>query len=92
MFSIRRPDGRFEIMIEPPIAMIRTGDLQQDIVENTAAFNRVMEKYIRMAPDNWLWVHNRWRKKPIPPKYRDKVSQMTLRESNNPGHYYRKTR
>ena len=85
MFSFRRPDGRYRIMIEPPVNLIRTGELERDIIENTATFNRIMEKHIRMAPDSWLWVHNRWRKKWIPPKVQEKILQMTPREPDTPG-------
>lgn len=82
-FNFRRPDGRYEILIEPPVNLIRTGDLERDIIENTATFNRIMEKHIRMAPDSWLWVHNRWRKKWIPPKIQEKILQMTPRKPDS---------
>ena len=85
MFSFRQPDGRYKIMIDPPVDLIRTRELERDIIENTATFNRIMEKHIRMAPDSWLWVHNRWRKKWIPPKVQEKILQMTLQEPNNLG-------
>lgn len=85
IFSIPQPDGRYKIIIESPVNLIRTGELERDIIKNTATFNRIMEKHIRMAPESWLWVHNRWRKKWIPPKVQEKLRQMALQESNNPG-------
>ncbi len=85
MFSLRQPDGRYRIVVNPPVDLVRTGDLERDIIANTAAFNRVMEKHIRMAPESWLWVHNRWRKKWIPPKVQEKILQMMVQESNDPG-------
>ena len=39
---------------------------------NTERFNRIIEKYIRKAPDNWLWVHRRWRIINIPESHRRK--------------------
>jgi len=72
-FNIRQKNGRYKVMFDPPVALIRTGDITRDIVENTQLFNQIMEKYIRMAPENWLWVHRRWRIKDIPESARKKV-------------------
>ena len=73
MFNIRQKNGRYKVMFDPPVELIRTGDLSRDIVENTRLFNEIIEKHIRMAPDNWLWVHRRWRIKDIPEFARKKV-------------------
>ena len=73
VFNIRQKNGRYRILVEPPVSLIRTGDFKHDIVENTALFNRIIEKYVRMAPDNWAWVHRRWRIKPIPKRARKKI-------------------
>lgn len=66
VFNIRQKDGRYRIMFEPPVSLVRSDDLRRDLVENTALFNAIIEKYVRMAPDNWLWIHRRWRIKDIP--------------------------
>ncbi len=58
-FNTRQPDGRYRTVFEPPVELIRTGDVGRDIEENTALFNRIIEKHIRAAPDNWLWIHRR---------------------------------
>jgi len=73
VFNIRQRDGRYKIMFDPPVELIRTGDVTRDIVENTQLFNEIIEKHIRMAPENWLWVHRRWRIKDIPESARKKV-------------------
>jgi KDO2-lipid IV(A) lauroyltransferase len=72
-FNVRQKDGRYKIMFEPPVNLVRTGDIGRDVVENTRIFNEIIEKYIRMAPDNWLWVHRRWRIKDIPESARRKM-------------------
>lgn len=77
-FNVRRTDGRYHIMIAPPVPLVRTGNLQRDIVLNTKQFNKIIERYIRMAPDNWLWIHRRWLLKKIPESARTKVSGLTL--------------
>lgn len=66
VFNIRQKDGRYRIMFEPPVSLVRSDDLRHDLVENTVLFNTIIEKYVRMAPDNWLWIHRRWRIKDIP--------------------------
>ncbi len=66
VFNYRREDGRYRIVFDKPLELIRTDDIESDIVENTKVFNEVIEKHVRMAPDNWLWVHRRWRIKDIP--------------------------
>jgi KDO2-lipid IV(A) lauroyltransferase len=65
-FNIRMKDGRYRILFSPPVEPIQTGDITNDIIETTALYNRIIEKHIRMAPDNWLWIHRRWRIKTIP--------------------------
>jgi KDO2-lipid IV(A) lauroyltransferase len=42
----------------------RTGDEEGDIVANTALFTATLEKYIRRYPEQWLWVHRRWKTRP----------------------------
>ncbi|MBW2154015.1 MAG: hypothetical protein JRH18_20410, partial [Deltaproteobacteria bacterium] len=47
-------------------------------VETTALFNRIIEAHIKMAPDNWLWIHRRWRIKDIPQSARKKIKGNML--------------
>jgi KDO2-lipid IV(A) lauroyltransferase len=48
----------------PMIYPFDTGDRQRDIVETTAAFTAEVEKLIRQFPDQWLWIHKRWKTRP----------------------------
>ncbi|MFO7715725.1 lysophospholipid acyltransferase family protein [Desulfosarcina sp.] len=59
-----RHGNRFEIHIEPEVPLIRTGDKERDIQENTRQYNQVMEAIIRRYPEQWLWVHRRWKNRP----------------------------
>jgi KDO2-lipid IV(A) lauroyltransferase len=63
-YNVRQPDGRYKIIIEPEVELIRTGDNTKDIEENTALFNRIIEGYVRRNPDQWFWVHQRWKTRP----------------------------
>jgi KDO2-lipid IV(A) lauroyltransferase len=49
---------------DPPFELIRTGDHRADVVANTAQFTRRIEELIRLHPDQWFWLHDRWRKRP----------------------------
>jgi KDO2-lipid IV(A) lauroyltransferase len=41
-----------------------TGDRHRDVLETTAAITADMEKFIRAFPDQWLWIHKRWKTRP----------------------------
>lgn len=49
---------------EPPVEIVQTGDTRADILENTARFNKILEGLVRQHPDQWLWVHRRWKTRP----------------------------
>ena len=53
------------------IELVRTGNDEVDIVANTATFTAAIEAAIRRYPDQWLWVHRRWKTRPEgePPVY-----------------------
>ena len=76
IFNHRLADGRYEINLEPPLKLHRTGNISDDVISNTALFNREIEKQIRKAPDNWFWVHRRWRLKSVPHEVRKKISHL----------------
>jgi len=80
IFNIRQADGRYKIIFDAPVTLQRTGNIERDIAQNTSLFNRIIEKHIRMAPDNWLWVHRRWRLKDIPDRAKQKMVSMNLAE------------
>src|SRR5450432_4097812 len=54
-----------------PLELVRTGNDDQDAVANTALFTKTIEDYVRRYPDQWLWVHRRWKTRPEggPPIY-----------------------
>ena len=49
---------------EPPVEIVQTGDTRADIVENTARFNKILEDLVKQHPEQWLWVHRRWKTRP----------------------------
>jgi KDO2-lipid IV(A) lauroyltransferase len=64
---------KYRLCFEPEVELVRTGDDAADVRENTQRFMRVVEKYVRTYPDQWLWVHRRWKTRPPgePPVYKD---------------------
>jgi KDO2-lipid IV(A) lauroyltransferase len=63
--------GKYRLRFEPPVELIRTGDADRDILENTRKFTKVLEDIIRKYPEQWIWVHGRWNTRPTgePPVY-----------------------
>ena len=63
---------KYRLRFEPPVELVRTGDLERDIVTNTQRFATVIEEIIRAHPDQWVWVHARWKNRPKgePPLYK----------------------
>jgi KDO2-lipid IV(A) lauroyltransferase len=55
---------KYRLRFEPAIELQRSGNEERDILENTARFTRAVEDYVRRHPDQWLWVHMRWRTRP----------------------------
>jgi Kdo2-lipid IVA lauroyltransferase/acyltransferase len=63
-FNVRERGGRYRVIIESEIPLIRTGDKMADVQKNTELFTSAIERYVREYPDHWLWVHQRWKTRP----------------------------
>jgi Kdo2-lipid IVA lauroyltransferase/acyltransferase len=63
--------SKYVLRFDPALELIRSADNEADIVANTAKFTKVIEKFVRQYPDQWLWVHRRWKTRPpgAPPLY-----------------------
>jgi Kdo2-lipid IVA lauroyltransferase/acyltransferase len=55
---------KHRLRLDPPVDLIDTGNLERDVLENTKLFNRILESYVRKYPDQWLWIHRRWKTRP----------------------------
>jgi len=56
--------GKYKIRFDPPLQMVTTGNDEADAVANTALFTKVIESYARRYPEQWLWIHRRWKTRP----------------------------
>ena len=55
---------KYRVEFDPPVDLARTGNHEADAVTNTARFTKIIEEYVRRYPDQWLWVHRRWKTRP----------------------------
>jgi len=62
-FINRMRDGRHRIEIYPPIELVHTEDFKKDIEQNTQRFNQIIERHIQEFPEDWIWIHRRWRRR-----------------------------
>ena len=65
-FSARGADGRHRAWIGAPIPIAETGDRAARIGVSTARYTAAIEAYVRRFPEQWFWVHNRWKRTPDP--------------------------
>ena len=64
-FTIWDPGLRkYRLRFDPAVKLIRRGNDDADVLANTALFTKVIEQYVRKYPDQWLWVHRRWKTRP----------------------------
>jgi KDO2-lipid IV(A) lauroyltransferase len=64
-FFYRDESGVSKIKYGPIFPLIRTGDLQADLLANTQQYVAKIEEEIRKRPGDWLWAHRRWRTPPV---------------------------
>lgn len=60
-FCIRERDDKYRLVIENPGALVFTGNDEKDLYENTLKVNKIIERYIYQYPEQWYWMHKRWR-------------------------------
>jgi Kdo2-lipid IVA lauroyltransferase/acyltransferase len=62
---------KYRLRFDPALQLVRTGDDEADLAANTQLFTKVIENYVRQYPDQWLWIHRRWKTRPEgqPPLY-----------------------
>jgi len=63
-FIRRLPNGDHQMILEPAVPLVTTGDLDHDVAVNTARFTATIERHVRSHPEQWFWVHRRWKTRP----------------------------
>ncbi|MBM3473258.1 MAG: lysophospholipid acyltransferase family protein [Armatimonadetes bacterium] len=69
-FCLREPDDALRVIVLPEIDAEGLGDRDEATVELTRRINAALEGQILAHPDQWLWLHNRW--KPAAPEHEEK--------------------
>jgi len=66
----REPDGSHVLRFEEPLPLIECDDVGEAIRKNTRAYNVALERMLLRHPEQWIWMHRRWKVKsgPVSPK------------------------
>jgi KDO2-lipid IV(A) lauroyltransferase len=67
VFMQREKGGRagHRMTIDPPLTWEKTGSHKADMQTATALFTKIIEAHVARTPDQWLWIHRRWKTKRI---------------------------
>jgi KDO2-lipid IV(A) lauroyltransferase len=79
VFMIREHGPYHRIVVEDDISVMRSDDLEKDVHEILQRFADVLAKYVTQYPEQWLWLHKRW--KSTPTKY------VVVLNDGKAGHY-----
>ncbi len=61
LFCIRDKDDKYKFFVEDEFIPLQMKNLKETLQINTERINKIIEKYIKLYPEQWLWLHNRWR-------------------------------
>ena len=62
--SIRQSDDMHHVYISPAVHTETTDDFERDVERYTAQMLKQLETYIHKYPEQWLWLHDRWKTQP----------------------------
>jgi KDO2-lipid IV(A) lauroyltransferase len=82
IFCIREADGQLTIHVDAPLNFEWTGDLHADVQSNTQLITDAVERAVRQYPEQWFWVHKRWKKyyPHLYPEYQQRRQRQKARE------------
>ena len=63
-FAARLPDGRMRLSFSPPVEVPSGMDLDTAVARLTATFTAHIERQVREHPEQWVWMHRRWKHQP----------------------------
>jgi KDO2-lipid IV(A) lauroyltransferase len=64
MVQYREKDDTHVTRLGEELALVSTGNVRRDVASNTAGFTKFVEEQVRLRPEMWLWMHDRWRSRP----------------------------
>lgn len=54
-------EKKHKIIIHKPLEVVLSGEYDKDVFEITQKFTTIIEEYARKYPEQWWWVHHRWK-------------------------------
>ena len=60
--SWREPDGTHVLRFEEPVELVECDDVSEAIRQNTRAYNAALERMLLRHPEQWIWMHRRWKR------------------------------
>jgi KDO2-lipid IV(A) lauroyltransferase len=75
--AVRLPSGKYWMHIRP-VPIERGGDREREIDDTVASYTRILESFVRRYPEQYFWMHRRWRRQPpdTPRELRDPVALL----------------
>ncbi|MFH1655755.1 MAG: lysophospholipid acyltransferase family protein [Candidatus Omnitrophota bacterium] len=64
MFMVRNRDNTHKLIVEPPLHLEEKATRGKTIEANVARITKIIESYIRKYPEEWGWIHRRWKSRP----------------------------
>lgn len=62
-FMARQKSGKYYLILKPAVKAVCTDDYETDLIINTQHFTKIIEEVVREYPDQWFWLHQRWKTK-----------------------------
>jgi KDO2-lipid IV(A) lauroyltransferase len=60
VLSVRRNE-QLHMVVEGPVDVPRTGTRAEWVRAHVTELSRILESYVRQYPEQWLWLHRRWK-------------------------------
>ncbi|MGO8674156.1 MAG: lysophospholipid acyltransferase family protein [Capsulimonadaceae bacterium] len=76
LFCIRQPDGTYRVEMSPEVDIVPRGTLEEDTRRIMTDITSEVEAAIRRHPEQWLWMHDRW-KAPVPEHLQREYEEST---------------
>ena len=64
VFITNNDEGTHTVIAHPPLWVTKTADRDADLWQTTQELTKIVEAHIRQYPQEWFWLHNRWKTKP----------------------------
>jgi KDO2-lipid IV(A) lauroyltransferase len=58
-------EQRYRLCFGEQMELVKTANAEADVLANTALFTATIEQYVRRYPEQWLWMHRRWKTRPV---------------------------